>query len=67
MMRLALYEETLKIKKAKLGLDHPDTILGMNNLAGAYREAGRATTLVFSAKRRSPSENRSSGQITPTR
>ena len=31
-LALPLYEETLKIQKAKLGLDHPNTLITMNNL-----------------------------------
>ena len=34
-------EETLKLKKAKLGPDHPDTLASMNNLAAAYQAAGK--------------------------
>jgi tetratricopeptide (TPR) repeat protein len=32
-LALPLYEETLKLRKAKLGPDHPDTLRTMNNLA----------------------------------
>ena len=38
---LALHEETLKRRQAKLGPDHSDTLTAMNNLAVAYRAAGR--------------------------
>jgi tetratricopeptide (TPR) repeat protein len=38
---LPLYEETLKLMKAKLGPDHPDTLTSMNNLALGYRAAGQ--------------------------
>lgn len=38
---LPLLEETLKRQKAKLGFDHPDTLLTMANLGGVYRDAGR--------------------------
>ena len=38
-LALPLYEQTLKLKKARLGPDHPDTLLSMNNLAGAYWQA----------------------------
>jgi tetratricopeptide (TPR) repeat protein len=38
---LPLFEETLKLRKAKLGLDHPETLTSMNNLAMAYRAAGK--------------------------
>jgi tetratricopeptide (TPR) repeat protein len=37
---LPLSEETLKLSKAKLGADHPDTLTCMNNLAAAYYAAG---------------------------
>ena len=33
---LKLFEETLALQKAKLGPDHPDTLVSMNNLAGSY-------------------------------
>src|SRR5262249_34055431 len=38
---LPLIEETLKLIKAKLGADHPRTLVSMNNLATAYRDAGK--------------------------
>jgi tetratricopeptide (TPR) repeat protein len=38
---LKLNEETLRLRKAKLGLDHPDTLASMNNLAKSYVAAGR--------------------------
>ena len=38
---LPLFEETLKLTKAKLGPDHPDTLTSMNNLAAGYRDAGK--------------------------
>jgi len=34
---LPLLEETLKLRKAKLGPEHPDTLGTMNNLAWAFR------------------------------
>ena len=40
-LALPLFEETLKLRKAKLGPDHPDTLTSMNNLAGAYQAAGK--------------------------
>ena len=39
---LPLMEETLKLLKAKLGPDHPDTLTSMNNLALGYQDAGQA-------------------------
>ena len=38
---LPLLEETLKLRKVKLGPDHPDTLRTMNNVASAYEKAGR--------------------------
>ena len=38
---LPLLEETLKLHKAKLGPEHPDTLTSMNNLGQAYRYAGK--------------------------
>ena len=40
-LALPLFEETLKLRKAKLGPDHPDTLTSMNNLALAYQAAGK--------------------------
>ena len=40
-LAVPLFEETLKLKKAKLGPDHPSTLLSMNNLAIAYHDAGK--------------------------
>jgi tetratricopeptide (TPR) repeat protein len=37
---LKLNEETLTLRKAKLGSDHPDTLLSMNNLANSYDRLG---------------------------
>jgi tetratricopeptide (TPR) repeat protein len=36
-----LYEECLKLRKAKIGADHPNTHLTMYNLASAYRVTGK--------------------------
>ena len=38
---LPLLEETLALRKSKLGPDHPDTLISMNNLATGYRAAGK--------------------------
>ncbi len=38
-LALPLFEETLRLTKAKLGPDHPDTLLSMNKLAVAYWQA----------------------------
>ena len=40
-LALPLYEETLKLRKVKLGADHPDTLRSMNNLASGYQAAGK--------------------------
>ncbi len=40
-MRLTVMEETVKLKKAKLGLEHPSTLFSMSNLAATYRDAQR--------------------------
>ena len=34
---LPLYEETLALRKSKLGPDHPDTLQSMNILASSYQ------------------------------
>src|SRR5207245_269157 len=38
---IKLYEETLRLRKAKLGPDHPHTLISMNNLARAYLGASQ--------------------------
>jgi serine/threonine protein kinase/tetratricopeptide (TPR) repeat protein len=38
---LKLHEETLALRKAKLGPDHPDTLTSMSNLANSYDSLGR--------------------------
>ncbi len=38
---LKLFEETLTLRRAKLGPDHPDTLSSMNNLANSYSAAGQ--------------------------
>jgi tetratricopeptide (TPR) repeat protein len=40
-MAMPLFEQTLKLQKAKLGLDHPDTLTSMSNLASGYSDMGR--------------------------
>ena len=37
--------------KAKLGPDHPDTLMTMNNLAMGYQAAGSSTALPLSRRR----------------
>jgi tetratricopeptide (TPR) repeat protein len=38
---IRLHEETLALQKAKLGADHPDTLVSMNSLANSYAALGR--------------------------
>jgi tetratricopeptide (TPR) repeat protein len=40
-LALPLHQETLKLRKARLGPDHPDTLQSMNDLAVAYQDAGK--------------------------
>jgi eukaryotic-like serine/threonine-protein kinase len=40
-LALPLFEETLKLRKAKLGPDHPQTLHSMAGLASAYKAAGK--------------------------
>jgi tetratricopeptide (TPR) repeat protein len=40
---LPLHEETLALRRARLGPDHPDTLWSMNNLAATYSATGRRT------------------------
>jgi tetratricopeptide (TPR) repeat protein len=40
-LAIPLHEEILKLRKIKLGLDHPDTLTSMSNLAAAYHSAGK--------------------------
>ena len=65
---LKLHEETLALRKAKLGPDHPDTLASMNNLANSY--AGRRPARrgpASSARRRWRCRRPSSAPTTPTR
>jgi tetratricopeptide (TPR) repeat protein len=43
---VALYEEALEKRKAKLGPDHPDTLTSMSNLAMAYKASGQLARAV---------------------
>lgn len=36
-----IFQRQLKIRQTKLGQDHPDTLISMNNLANTYRYQGR--------------------------
>ena len=38
-----LQKETLEIRKQALGLEHPDTLQSMNNLASSYWSLGWTT------------------------
>jgi tetratricopeptide (TPR) repeat protein len=40
-LALPLLEKTLKLRKVKLGPDHPDTLTSMNNLAAGYHAVGK--------------------------
>jgi hypothetical protein len=44
---IALDEELLKLRKAKLGTDHRDTLISRINLADAYRDAGRPEAIAL--------------------
>ena len=66
-LALPLLEETLKLQKAKLGPDHPDTLTSLNNLAVAYQTPGSWTRPCRCSRRRSSSGRRSSAPTTPTR
>ena len=41
-----MHESTRKLFESKLGPDHPVTLKSCNNLADAYREAGRITEAI---------------------
>jgi eukaryotic-like serine/threonine-protein kinase len=41
-----LFEETLKLQKAKLGSDHLDTLQSMNNVAVLYMDANRSSDAI---------------------
>ena len=49
---LKLREETLALRKAKLGPDHPDTLISMNDLADSYAALGRQPEALSFARRR---------------
>ena len=49
---LKLREETLALRKAKLGPDHPDTLWSMNNLASATHAPAGTPTPSSSSRRR---------------
>ena len=41
-----MYEQTLADRERVLGPDHPDTLTSRNNLAVAYRDAGRTAEAI---------------------
>ena len=43
---ITLLEQTLADRERVLGADHPDTLRTRNNLATAYRDAGRAAEAI---------------------
>ena len=63
---LKLHEETLALMKAKLGPDHPHTLMSMNNLANSYAALGRTPRPSSSARRRWRCGKPSSAPTTPT-
>ena len=65
-LALPLFEQTLQLRKAKLGLDHPDTLHSMNNLALGYQDAGKLDGLAAVTRRRSSSGRPNSALTTPT-
>ncbi|MBN1855191.1 MAG: serine/threonine protein kinase [Pirellulales bacterium] len=44
---LPLHEKALKLRQVHLGLDHPDSLTAMNNLANAYHDVGTLDRAVF--------------------
>ena len=64
---LKLCEETLALKKAKLGPDHPDTLMSMNNLAGSYAALGRHAEALKLIEETLAHGKPSSAPTTPTR
>jgi Flp pilus assembly protein TadD len=44
-------EEVLRLRREKLGADHPDTLTAMNNLAVYYRQVGRLPEAVSFLRR----------------
>jgi len=43
---ITLYEQTVADQERVLGADHPDTLITRNNLASAYRAAGRTAEAI---------------------
>ena len=44
------FERALELRESKLGPDHPDTLQSRNNLAAAYRDAGRIAEAITHAQ-----------------
>ena len=66
-LAVPLFEETLRLQRAKLGSDHPDTLLCMARLAWAYQEARKRDLAVPLYEEAFKSQKRSSARITFTR
>ena len=65
---LKLHQETLALRKAKLGPDHPDTLVSMNNLAASYYYLGRhAEALKLHEETLALHESQAAAPTTPTR
>ena len=64
---LKLNEETLALRKAKLGPDHPDTLRSMNNLANSYAALGRHAEALKLHEETLALRRPSSAPTTPTR
>ena len=65
---IAIFEPLLARHERTLGAEHPNTLLARNNLANAYRDAGRARrTRSRSSSRCSPTATGRSAPSTPTR
>ena len=62
---MPLFEQTLKLRKAKLGPEHPDTLLSMNNLAWATMLPASWPWPCRCTSRRSNSRRPNSASTTP--
>src|SRR5262249_40301170 len=47
---IPMYEEVLRLQREKLGPDHPNTLMSMNGLVGAYLDANRWTDAEVTAR-----------------
>ena len=66
-LAVPLFEETFKLSKAKLGPDHPNTLVSMAHLALPYLQAGKLDLALPLYEERSSSRKRSSVPLIPTR